>query len=50
MLVGTNCAMQEPAIRASLDAGIIYPEQCCPSPAHGYPGALGIAIPEDKAG
>lgn len=47
---GTNCAMQEPAIRASLDAGIIYPEQCCPSPAHGYPGALGIAIPEDKAG
>lgn len=47
---GTNCAMMEPAIRASLDAGIIFPEQCCPSPAHGYPGALGIEIPEDKAG
>lgn len=47
---GTNCAMMEPAIRASLDAGIIFPEQCCPSPFHGYPGALGIEIPEDKAG
>lgn len=41
---GTNCAMMEPAIRASLDAGIIFPEQCCPSPFHGYPGALGIEI------
>jgi len=26
------------------------PEQCCPSPTHGYPTALGIAIPTDKAG
>lgn len=47
---GTNCAMMEPAIRASLDTGIIFPEQCCPSPAHGYPGALGIEIPPEKAG
>ena len=47
---GTNCAMQEPSIRASLDAGIIHPEQCCPGPYHGYPGALGIEIPEDKQG
>ncbi|NLJ80508.1 MAG: DUF3798 domain-containing protein [Firmicutes bacterium] len=47
---GTNCAMMEPAIRASLNAGIIFPEQCCPSPYHGYPGALGLEIPEDKAG
>ena len=39
---GTNCAMMEPAIKASLEAGIIFPEQCCPSPFHGYPGALGI--------
>lgn len=47
---GTNCAMMEPAIKATLDTGIIFPEQCCPSPAHGYPGALGIEIPADKAG
>ena len=47
---GTNCAMMEPAISASLDAGIIFPEQCCPSPFHGYPGALGIEISEDHKG
>lgn len=47
---GTNCAMMEPAIRASMDAGIIFPEQCCPSPFHGYPGALGIEISEDRKG
>lgn len=47
---GTNCAMMEPAIRASIEAGIIFPEQCCPSPFHGYPGALGIEIDEDRKG
>lgn len=47
---GTNCAMMEPAIRASMEAGIIFPEQCCPSPFHGYPGALGIEISEDRKG
>lgn len=46
----TNCGMQEPLIKQSLEEGAIYPEQCCPSPYHAYPGALGIAIPEDKAG
>lgn len=46
----TNCGMQEPLIRAALDGGAIMPEQCCPSPTHGYPGALGIAIPEEDAG
>ncbi|MFZ5967973.1 MAG: DUF3798 domain-containing protein [Bacillota bacterium] len=46
----TNCAMQEPLIKASLDQGAIYPQPCCPSPYHGFPGALGIEIPEDKAG
>ena len=44
----TNCAMQEPLITAILKHGGLFPEQCCPSPTHGYPGALGIAIPEDK--
>jgi len=46
----TNCAMQEPLIRATIDGGAIFVEQCCPSPTHGYPGALGITIDEDIAG
>lgn len=47
---GTNCAMQEPMIKAIVEQGALYPQQCCPSPYHGYPGAFGIEIPEDKAG
>ncbi|EGO64430.1 DUF3798 domain-containing protein [Acetonema longum] len=46
----TNCAMQEPLIKATLDNGAILAQQCCPSPFHGYPGALGIEIPPEKAG
>ncbi|MEZ4648437.1 MAG: DUF3798 domain-containing protein [Candidatus Eisenbacteria bacterium] len=46
----TNCGMQEPLIRATVDNHAIMPEQCCPSPTHGYPGALGIAIADDDAG
>jgi len=46
----TNCGMQEPLIRAVMDQGAIFPEQCCPSPTHGYPGALGIAITPEQAG
>lgn len=46
----TNCSMQEPLIRSVLQEGALYPQQCCPSPYHGYPGALGIAVPEDKKG
>ena len=49
-LFSTNCAMQEPLIKSALETGAIYPEQCCPNPYHAYPGALGIQIPEDKAG
>ena len=49
-LFSTNCAMQEPLIISALRAGAIYPEQCCPSPYHAYPNALGIEIPPDKAG
>ena len=37
-------------IRTVLNNGGYVPEQCCPSPTHGYPTALGIAIPPDKAG
>lgn len=46
----TNCSMQEPLIKSVLEGGAIFPQQCCPSPYHGYPGALGIEIPDDKAG
>ncbi|HEU4724828.1 MAG TPA: DUF3798 domain-containing protein [Candidatus Eisenbacteria bacterium] len=46
----TNCGMQDPLIRSVLNDGGYVPEQCCPSPTHGYPTALGIAIPADKAG
>ena len=46
----TNCSMQEPLIKGVVDTKAIYPEQCCPSPYHAYPGALDIEIPEDKAG
>lgn len=46
----TNCAMQPAMIQAVLATGAYYPQQCCPSPYHGYPEALGIEIPEDKQG
>jgi len=46
----TNCGMQDPLIQTVLTTGGYVPEQCCPSPTHGYPTALGIRIPPDKAG
>jgi len=42
--------MQEPLIKSALENGGILAQQCCPSPYHGYPGALGIEIPDDKQG
>lgn len=38
----TNCAMQTPLIKATVEEGAIYPQPCCPSPYHGFPSALGI--------
>jgi len=40
----TNCSMQEPLIRSILEQGAIYPQQCCPSPYHGYPAALNVDV------
>ncbi len=40
----TNCGMQEPLITAALENGAMFAEQCCPSPTHGYPGALGLDV------
>jgi hypothetical protein len=46
----TNCGMQDPLIKSVLNTGAYFPEQCCPSPTHGYVTALGISVPEEKAG
>jgi hypothetical protein len=46
----TNCGMMDPMIKSVLTNGGYIPEQCCPSPTHGYPTALGIAIPPGRAG
>ena len=43
-------AMMDPMIKSVVTNGGYIPEQCCPSPTHGYPTALGISIPPDKAG
>lgn len=40
----TNCSMQEPLIKMVMAGGAIYPEQCCPSPFHALPNALGIKV------
>ena len=47
---GTNCAMMEPLIRRAVEYGGIFPVQCCPSPYHALPAALGISVPDDKKG
>ena len=39
----TNCAMQVPLIQQCAELGAIYPQQCCPSPYHGYPSAFNIS-------
>jgi hypothetical protein len=46
----TNCSMMEPLIKQTIEQGSIFPVQCCPSPYHALPGALGISVPEDKKG
>lgn len=40
----TNCGMQEPLIRSIWEQGGIFPQQCCPSPYHGYPAAFNIDV------
>jgi len=42
----TNCGMQTPLIQAVVKVKALYPEQCCPSPYHGLPSALGIEVAE----
>lgn len=40
----TNCGMQEPLIKSVVKTGALLPEQCCPSPYHALPNALGIEV------
>lgn len=47
---GTNCAMQPAMIKAIADEKGIFPQPCCPSPTHGFPNALDVAVPEGKEG
>lgn len=47
---GTNCAMMEPLIAQTVEAGGIYLVQCCPSPYHAMPAALGIEVPDERKG
>jgi len=47
----TNDGMQEPMIKAILNAKAGYfVEQDVPAPTAGFPGALGLRVPPDKAG
>jgi hypothetical protein len=39
---GTNCGMMPPMIAQVLATGAMFVQPCCPSPYHGYPGALGL--------
>jgi hypothetical protein len=45
---GTNCSMMEPLIRQTVAGKAIFPVQCCPSPYHALPNALGIAVPSER--
>ena len=40
----TNCSMQEPLIKSAVKGKALYPEQCCPSPFHALPNALGLKV------
>ncbi|MCI8464267.1 MAG: DUF3798 domain-containing protein [Lachnospiraceae bacterium] len=47
----TNCSLQVPIITTILndqEHNSLYPLQCCPSPLHAMPEALGLEIPDDK--
>ncbi len=38
----TDCTIHTYVIKAVLETGAIYPQQCCPSPYHGYTSLFGI--------
>lgn len=48
----TNCGMQEALQAAVIAAGddAYYPLPCCPSPFHGFPASLGLAVEASEYG
>ncbi|MEG0048566.1 MAG: DUF3798 domain-containing protein [Clostridia bacterium] len=48
----TNCGMQEALQAAVIAAGdnAFYPLPCCPSPFHGFPASLGLAVDPEEYG
>ncbi len=47
----TNCGMQEALQTAVLkEENALYPLPCCPSPFHGFPASLGLAVNEEDWG
>ncbi len=47
----TNCGMQEALQQAVLkEENALYPLPCCPSPFHGFPASLGLAVNEEDWG
>jgi hypothetical protein len=46
----TNDGMQEPLIKSIYQHGGYFVEQDVPAPTAGYPAALGLSIPPEKAG
>lgn len=46
----TNIGMHEPMIKCIFEGRALFPHPDTPSPFYAYPGALGIEVPEDKAG
>ena len=44
----TSCSMQSALIRRCAELGAIFPQQCCPSPYHGYPEAFSISLDDHE--
>lgn len=42
----TDCTIHTYMIKAVLESGAIYPQQCCPNPFHGYTAFFGIDVGE----
>lgn len=47
---GAQCGMQVPIIKTVMEKHAIMSLQCCPSPLHGYPTALGLELSDDQKG
>lgn len=46
---GTNTAMMDVIVKATVESGAMLPSTCDPSPFQGFISGLGIQIPDDKS-